>query len=152
MSAEDGKDAPVHADATRKEPPQPAPAGYETLDAHAGATFRAGLYMLGAMFLVAALVIPLYWLLARQEAQEQPRPATVIKAAPSPGAFPRLVTNEPQVLAELRAKEDAILNGYGWVEQDRGIARMPIADALRIVGGRGTLPVFPAAAGSGGTR
>ena len=94
----------------------------------------------GRSFLVAAIVIPLYRLLARQEAKDQPRRATVIETAPSPAAFPRLVTNEPQALAEFRAKEDAILDGYGWVEKDHGIARMPIAEALRIVGERGALP------------
>jgi hypothetical protein len=117
--------------------------GYERLDAHAGSTLRAGLYLLGAMFLVAAVVIPLYWLLARREAREQSRPATVIQASPSPPVLPRLVTNEPLALAELRAKEDAILDGYAWVEKDRGIARLPIAEAMRIVGERRALPVFP---------
>lgn len=127
MSAEDRKDA-----------------GHETLDAHAGATFKAGLYVLAAMFLVAAIVIPLYWLFARQEAHDQPRAATVLETGPSPAAVPRLVTDEPLVLAAFRAKEDAILSGYGWVEKDRAIARMPIGEALRIVGERGALPVFAA--------
>ncbi len=68
----------------------------------------------------------------------------MIATTPSPATFPKLVTNEPSALAEFRAKEDAILNGYGWVEKDRGIARMPIAEALRIVGERGALPAFPA--------
>ena len=117
--------------------------GYETLDAHPGSTLKAGIYLLGATFLVAAIVVPLYWLLARQEAQDQPRRATVIATTPSPATFPKLVTNEPSALAEFRAKEDAILNGYGWVEKDRGIARMPISEALRIVGERGALPSFP---------
>jgi len=136
--------------------------GFEARDAHPGSTLRAGIFLLAAMFLVAAVVVPLYRLLARQEAQEQSRPATLIKTAPSALAVPRLVSNEPAALATFRAKEDANLEGYGWVEKDRGIARMPIAEALRIVGERGALPEFPvaspspgAAAGdatSGGTR
>ena len=148
MSAEQGK---------RGAPP-PEAEGYERIDASAGPTLRAGLYVLGTMFLVAALVIPLYWLYAHREAKTQARPATVLKAVPSPGVFPRLVTNEPRALAEFRAQEDALLNSYGWTEKDRGIARMPIAEALRIVGGRGALPVFAPGpppggpAGPGGTR
>ena len=76
-------------------------AGYETLDAHAGSTLQAGIFLLGATFLVAAIVSRCTgsWLVP--EAQEQPRPATVIETAPSPAAFPRLVTNEPSALARV---------------------------------------------------
>lgn len=137
--------------------------GYETLDAQAGATLRAGVYILGTMFLVAAVLVPMYWLLARREARAQAPAATVIREQPAAAgpAFPKLVTSEPQALAEFRRQEDELLNGYGWVEKDRGVARMPIAEALRIVGERGALPSFqaappepaaPAAAGAGGAR
>jgi hypothetical protein len=120
--------------------------GYETLDAQAGATYRAGLYILGTMFLVAAVLVPMYWFLARQETKAQAPAATVIREQPAvrAPAFPKLVTSEPTVLAEYRRQEDELLDGYGWVEKDRGIARMPIAAAVRIVGQRGALPSFPA--------
>lgn len=122
--------------------------GYETRDAHPGATFRAGLYMLGAMFLVAVFVVPLYRLFARRETREQPRPASLVREQPSAPAlsFPKLVTSEPRVLAAFRRQEDELLGGYGWVEKDRGIARMPIDEAIRIVGARGELPTLPAPA------
>ncbi len=128
------------------QPPGAPQRGYETLDAHAGATFRAGLYILGVMFVVAAVVVPLYRLYARREAASQGRPASVIQVQPSPETptFPKLVTSEPLVLAEFRSQEDALLTSYGWVEKDRGIARMPIAEAMRLVGERGQLPAFPA--------
>jgi hypothetical protein len=135
MSAEQAK----HEDA----PPEAA--GYERTDAPVGPTLRAGLYLLAAMFLVSAVVAPLYWLYARRETEAQPRAANVLKASPPPGVFPRLVENEPRALAEFRTKEDLLLGSYGWVERDRGIARMPIDEALRIVGERGALPAFAAA-------
>jgi hypothetical protein len=123
--------------------------GYEKLDAAPGPTTRAGIYLLAAMFLVAALVVPLYWLYARQETKAEPRPATVLKEQPAPGVFPRLLTSEPRALAEFRAREDAILNGYAWTEKDRGLVTMPIDEALRIVAGRGTLPAFEASTAAG---
>lgn len=126
-----------------------APHGYEKLDAHAGATYRAGVYILGTMFLVAALLVPAYRFLVRQEARTQAPPASVVRetdAAPARGSFPRLVVSEPAVLAEYRRQEDEVLNGWGWVEKDRGIARMPVAEAMRIIGERGALPAFPAPA------
>jgi hypothetical protein len=140
MSAQQGK----------HEGPLPEAEGYERIDASAGSTIWAGIYVLGTMFLVAAVVVPLYWFYARREAKEQPRAATVLKAVPSPGVFPRLVTNEPRTLAEFRAREDALLDTYGWIEKDRGIARMPIAEAIQIVAERGSLPPFlaPMAAGT----
>jgi hypothetical protein len=122
----------------------PGPGGYEKTDAHAGDTYRAGLYILGTMVLTALVVVPMYRILARREAREQAPAATVLRADPNaaPAAFPRLVTSEPAVLAEFRAQEDALLTSYGWVEKDKGIARLPIDVAMRIVAERG-LPKFP---------
>jgi hypothetical protein len=143
----------------KKTPPHGEPkhhgaqAGYEKLDAHAGATYRAGFYILGTMFLVAALLVPAYSFLVRREASSQPPPANVIREAPRApeGAFPRLVTSEPAVLAEYRKQEDEFLAGWGWVEKDRGIARIPVQEAMRIIGERGALPAFPAPAVPGAT-
>jgi hypothetical protein len=120
-------------------------AGYEKTDAHAGATYRAGLYILGVMFLTALVLVPMYRFLGRRETREQKPGATVLKADPNaaPSAFPRLVTSEPALLAEFRAQESAFLTSYGWVEKDKGIARMPIDEAMKIVAERG-LPKFPA--------
>ena len=133
------------------------PGSYEKRDALFGPTLRAGLYILAAMFLTALLVVPMYRMLARSAAKRQERPATVLKAdaAAAEPSFPRLVVSEPKALAAFHAQEDALLGSYGWVEKDRGIARMPIDEAMRIVAERG-LPKFPApeptAAPAGGAR
>ena len=120
------------------------PAGYEKSDAHAGDTYRAGFYILGTMVLTALVVVPMYRFLGRHEARGQRPAATVLRpdeGAPAP-AFPRLVASEPAVLAEFRAQEESFLTSYGWVEKDKGIARMPIEVAMKIVAERG-LPKFP---------
>ena len=118
--------------------------GYEKTDADAGDTYRAGLYILGTMVVTALVLVPMYRFLGRKEAQEQAPAATVLKADPkaAPAAFPRLVTAEPAALAEFRAQEDAFLTSYGWVEKDKGVARMPIEVAMKFVAERG-LPKFP---------
>jgi hypothetical protein len=128
----------------KREGPPPG-AGYERQDASIGATLRAGVYLLAAMFVVSLVVVPLYWFYARRESAAQPQRATVLQASPPPGAFPRLVESEPRALAEFRAREDVLLGSYGWIDKDGGLARMPIEEALRIVGQRGTLPAFAAA-------
>ena len=131
------------------------PGGYEKTDAHAGATVRAGLTILGVMFLTALVLVPMYRFLGRRERAEQKPAATVLKPDAVAPSFPRLVASEPAALAEFRAQEDAFLAAWGWVEKDKGIARMPIDEAMKIVAERG-LPTFPvpapAAAPAGGAR
>jgi hypothetical protein len=47
-------------------------------------------------------------------------------------------------LKAVRAAEDQVLNSYGWVDQQNGVARIPIAQAMEMVVQRG-LPVRAAA-------
>jgi hypothetical protein len=121
--------------------------GYEKTDARAGPTIRAGLAILAVMFLTALVLVPMYRVLARREAAKQPPPAEVVRTEISEpaAAFPRLLTSEPAALAEFRAQEEALLASYGWVEKDRGVVRIPITEAMRIVAESG-LPTFPAPA------
>jgi hypothetical protein len=126
--------------------------GYEKTDAAAGATVRAGRYILATMFLTALVLVPMYRSLARRERAGQRPAATLLKpdARPAGPAFPRLVTSGAPVPPS-RAQEDAFLTSWGWVEKDKGIARIPIDEAMKIVAGRG-LPTFAAPAPGGGER
>jgi hypothetical protein len=42
----------------------------------------------------------------------------------------------------MRAAEDKILNGYGWVDREHGVARIPIDRAIDLLAQRG-LPARP---------
>jgi hypothetical protein len=53
---------------------------------------------------------------------------------------PRLQTNPRQDLRDLRSAEDSVLTGYGWVDKNAGIARIPIGEAMKLTVERG-LPV-----------
>jgi len=122
---------------------------YEKTDALFGPTLKAGLYILGAMFLTAVVVVPLYRLFLREETAAQRPAKSELRDRASTGepAGPRLVVSEPKALAEFSSREKALLSSYGWVEKDRGIARIPIDEAMRIVAERG-LPAFKAAEAS----
>ena len=50
---------------------------------------------------------------------------------------PRLQTDPRQDLADLRAKDEALLGSYGWVDQNAGIVRIPIDTAMRLTLERG---------------
>ena len=62
---------------------------------------------------------------------------------------PRLQANPRLELQEMRAEENAVLQSYGWVDRDQGVARMPIDEAMKIVVQRG-LPARDSGAGRAG--
>jgi hypothetical protein len=50
---------------------------------------------------------------------------------------PRLQTDPYRDLQELLGAENAILESYGWVDQEAGIARIPISRAMELLAERG---------------
>jgi len=50
---------------------------------------------------------------------------------------PRLQVAPGQDLKELRAKEDAVLQGYHWVNKDLGVVGIPIEHAIELLAERG---------------
>jgi hypothetical protein len=57
---------------------------------------------------------------------------------------PRLETNERMEINDFRLQEEKNLNSYGWVDQNAGIARIPIDRAMQLLAQRG-LPTRPQA-------
>jgi hypothetical protein len=57
---------------------------------------------------------------------------------------PRLQTDPRQDLKNLRADEDTILDGYGWVDRNNQVVRIPIDQAMKLTLERG-LPARPEA-------
>jgi hypothetical protein len=82
----------------------------------------------------AARVVPEYPLAAGEQTRLPPEP--------------RLQTNPREDLRALRAREDAILNSYGWVDKTAGVVRIPIDEAIKLTVQRG----LPVRQGNGGTR
>jgi len=92
--------------------------------------------------LVTAVVVHLLvWMLFAYFAGRETRRA--IRQFPLAGQqermppSPRLQVNPREDLRELRAGEDAVLNSYGWVDRNNGIARIPIGDAMKLTVQRG---------------
>ena len=50
---------------------------------------------------------------------------------------PRLQDNAVEDLRRMRAAEDRILNGYGWVDRKKGVVRIPIDRAMDLLAQRG---------------
>jgi len=71
-------------------------------------------------------------------AHHQPRvslPPVTSLAVPAPG--PKLEVNPPAALQALHAREDEVLNTYGWMDPDHGIVHIPIDRAIDLVAQRG---------------
>ncbi len=118
---------------------------HEESDVNVGAIIRFGLGLL----LIAALIhVFLWWLQGtysrqNQRAQTQVYPLAAGQQDRLPPS-PRFQENPQQELQDLRAKQGALLEGYGWVNKEGGVARIPIEDAMKMVVERG-LPTREAA-------
>jgi hypothetical protein len=57
-------------------------------------------------------------------------PADVNRALTAEPSPPRLQTNPSEDLAKFRAEEEKRLNGYYWVDKEKGIVHIPIEQAM----------------------
>jgi hypothetical protein len=96
----------------------------------------AALGAIGALVLVVSLAMALLLdALAARDADRLP-PAAPPAAAPTPPQ-PSLEVDSGALLGELRAAEDALLDGYGWIDREQGRVRIPIERAMQIIAERG---------------
>jgi hypothetical protein len=111
---------------------------HETSDVDIGGVLGFGFGLL----VTAAAVHVLVWLLfvafsAREAHRAMPEFPLAAEQKGRVPPEPRLQTHPRQDLRDLRSAEDAVLAGYGWVDKDAGIARIPIDEAMRLTVQRG---------------
>ena len=105
-----------------------------------------GVVWFGVGFVITAIAIHfalygLFSVLERQEVAQSPKPLPVaegrlrfpedIPAIRDKFGSPPLQVAEVRDLAEHRAAEDAQLNSYGWIDEKKGIVRIPIEEVLK---------------------
>ncbi|HUP38594.1 MAG TPA: hypothetical protein VM115_00630 [Vicinamibacterales bacterium] len=118
---------------------------HEESDVNVAAIIRFGI---GLLLIAAFIHVFLWWLQGtysrqNQRAQTQVYPLAAGQQDRLPPS-PRFQENPQQELQDLRAKQKALLDGYGWVNKEGGVARIPIENAMKIVVERG-LPAREAA-------
>lgn len=126
-----------------------ASAGHEERDVTARPIALAALGLAAIVVLVCILMqLLLNFYAARQSRLTAP-------ASPLAGTYgmkqppePRLQTAPLDDLQALRAREDAALHGYAWVDRQAGVVRIPIERAIEVLADRG----LPARGGAGGAR
>jgi hypothetical protein len=96
---------------------------------------------LAVIVLISALLMGLLFrVFSSQAAANDPQVSPLaLPSGQSPPA-PNLLTDEPAVLRKFEAEEAKQLGGYGWVDQQAGVVRLPIEEAKKLIVQRG-LPV-----------
>ena len=124
--------------------PHPGP-GYETSDINVWAVGKFGLALVGITILSLALLFGLMKYFQSREASEVAKNIDPAQVFPEP----RLQQAPIPDLQKFRAQEDQVLHSYAWVDQSKGVVRIPIDRAIDILAQRG-LPVPRTSRSAGG--
>lgn len=108
--------------------------------------FGIGL-LLACIVTVFAMWAMFDFLFAREDKKNATNPAAgMMSERPKLPPEPRLQAQPKVELKDLRSDEDVILGSYGWIDPNKGIVRIPIAQAIDIVSQKG-LPSKPSPTG-----
>jgi hypothetical protein len=118
---------------------------YEAADLHPKRVFLAGLFTLLGFWAIVLLTYPLfnYFSYARTSGLN---PSKVLKYMPPTPPAPRNEYEPHTELSDYVAKENAALNGYAWVDRNKGSVSIPIGRAIQIIAARGIPPSKPGGA------
>ena len=106
-----------------------------------------------ALIVVALLIWGLLHYFDKRKAQEAPPPSPLAPEARLPPE-PRLqgapgsVGSPAEDIRRFREREDQTLNSYGWIDQQKGIIRIPIEQAKKLIEQKGA-PATPPSASRG---
>jgi hypothetical protein len=103
---------------------------HEHSDINVRAIVSSAVVLAAIVAVVFGLMYGAFRLLATQATNTDPQLSPL---APQP----KLLTNEYAVLSRQRRSEEQRLNGYGWVDEANGVARIPISEAKKLIAERG---------------
>ena len=110
---------------------------HEESDVNVWAIGKFGIVLMLGCIAALALVVGVFKYFQTREKAEP-----VVAMAPNADARnlppePRLQPAETADMQQMRAAEDQILNGYGWVDREHGVVRVPISIAIDMLAARG---------------
>ena len=108
---------------------------HEHRDVNVWAVYKFGIALTILCIVATALLFGLYKYFVNREGGPVVR--TEVNDARTLPPMPRLQTTPVPDFKEMRAAEDAILSGYGWVDQAHGVTRIPIDRAIDLLAQRG---------------
>ncbi len=96
---------------------------------------------MAVIIMISALLMGLLFrVFSNQAAANDPQVSPLALPSGQSPPVPNLLTDEPAALRKFQAEEASKLEGYGWVDQQGGVARLPIDEAKKLIVQRG-LPV-----------
>ncbi|MCA1816432.1 MAG: hypothetical protein LC746_08525 [Acidobacteria bacterium] len=110
---------------------------YERRDVNARAILWIGVVMIVAAVVIHTAVWWLFDLFDRREAQKGRPPATLVQTQRPAVPEPRLQTDAPADLNAMRETKKSELETYGWIDQQKGVVRIPVERAMEILVQRG---------------
>jgi hypothetical protein len=119
--------------------------GHEDTDIDVRTVLSFGAGMVVVAVTCAVIIRVLFGVLDRQARASDPPISPLARPAGQLPTEPRLETNERAKLTTFRVDETKTLEGYGWVDQLGGVARIPVEEAKRLLAQRG-LPARATAA------
>jgi hypothetical protein len=116
-------------------PDAPPPLRYEKRDVEPSAVVRFGAILAVFALVTTLALLPVFsWLRAREQRHDPPPPPMGrqppgVRQAPEP----RLQVSPPQELEMVQRQAERELQGYGWVDEEKGVVRIPIDEAMRLL-------------------
>ena len=115
-----------------------SPIDYERKDVDTEGVLHVGAAVAVATILSSVLVLFLFnFMVERARKADPPNPPLARHEQGRKPPEPRLQEMPFKDISELRAEERQLLDGYGWADEPGGIARIPIAQAMKLVAEKG---------------
>ena len=125
---------------------QPNGIQYEKTDIDIGLVAKLGLAIVAVTVVTAVALVPIIGILkARSEKHDPPAAPIAGFAADRQAPEPRLQREPFGDWRTMKKQQDELLATYGWVDESKGVARIPIEEAMKRLAGQG-LPARPAPA------
>jgi len=126
---------------------------FEPRDIDIGTVARYLVYLALTIAFALLLCVPILKMLTSYVAQQDP-PLPPVRAAmtqqqrdekdmpmePRLQGIPGHVSDPQQDMREKIQNDTAVNNMYAWVDKDKGIAQIPVAEAMKIIAQKGALP------------
>lgn len=110
---------------------------YEKRDVNPRAILWVGVAIIISAVVIHFAVGGIFDFFSAREAHKGKPPATLVNAKRQPPPAPRLQTDAPADLQEMRARETTALESYGWVDRQKGIVHIPVERAMELLVERG---------------
>ena len=129
-----------------KHPHTPHSVGHETSDVNIWAIGKFAVGLVVITILSMALIIGVFKYFQSREESVKAKEIVPEKIFPQP----QVLQNEPENLKAFRAREEKLLNGYGWADSSKGVVRIPVNQAIELMAKRGlpTRAQVPAQSGN----